>query len=198
MQDQPSINVIYPANINMSGYAPYTTFATAQDLFGDQAATVAAATQANISTWAEQMSVRTGLSKDALETRYNLQHEVMFKSNTTIAEMLTTNLGGGLVSVAWPLLPFGMGSVHLQSTAPEFIDRPLIDPGYFRAEIDYQIMLAAGKTIQKFWLTEPASQLVANGTSPGPSTDAEWESYIKTTGELPSQPRHTHPVLMTN
>ncbi len=178
LQDQPNLSLIYPGSVNISGYAPYATFATAQDIFGDNLPKVVSDTKANLSLWAREASERSGLPAEALEKVLNIQFDVMFNENATIAELLTTGSGNLLVSAFWLLFPLSRGSVHLQSTALGLTDYPAIDPGFFRTDFDFLLEVALGKLAESYWFTEPVKDLVANNTSPGPSTDAEWASYI--------------------
>ncbi|KAH8881691.1 GMC oxidoreductase [Thozetella sp. PMI_491] len=179
LQEQPSIALFYQGNVTFTGYGPYGTFATADDLFGDDVSNIASAVKANLSEWARATSDRSGLPVEAVEKVLRLQHAMVFDQNTSIAEFLTTSYGGLLGCATVPLLPFSRGSIHLRSTGVEAMNDPVLDPGFFRAEFDYLVQVTIAKLAQRFWSTEPARSLVAGGAPTGPATtDTEWATYI--------------------
>ncbi|GAP89632.1 putative glucose oxidase [Rosellinia necatrix] len=185
LQEQPNTALVYSGTQNVSGFAPYATFSTAGDLFGDETPAIKASTSAQIPGWAEKVvAASNGAVKAAnVEKLFRIQHDLIFEKNVTIGETLTAIFGGEfLVSAMWLLLPFSWGSVHL--TSVDAINAPAIDPKYFLVDFDLDVQIGLGRTAQKFWNTEPVSDIVGARVSPTDddvplnATDEQWAGYI--------------------
>ncbi|KAI0455677.1 GMC oxidoreductase [Xylaria acuta] len=195
LQEQPNTVLVYSSTQNMSGSAPYATFPTAQDMFGDETSAINASTAAQIPDWAKKVAAASnGAVKAAnVEKLLRIQHDLIFKKNVTIGESLTSISQGYLVSAMWLLLPFSWGSVHL--TSVDAIDAPAIDPKYFLVDFDLDVQIGLGRLAQKYWHTKPISDLVGSGVSPTDdvlpvnATDGQWTGYISDT----LMPNH-HPI----
>lgn len=195
LQEQPNTVLGYSSTVNLTGTAPFATFATARDLFGDEYAAIAAATDAKLSEWARKVSEANSgvISACILEKIFRLQHDLIFKKNVTIGETITSVSGNILVSAFWLLLPFSRGSVHLKSV--EAINDPAIDPEYLIIDFDLAVQTSLGRLSQELWFTDPVSDLVVSNVLPGGSilprnaTDAQWTAFISST----LAPNH-HPV----
>lgn len=180
--DQPNNAIIYQGNgeVIADGYSPYATFATAKDLFGNNAETVAKDTKEKLSQYAEEVASWSNgaLDASALEQLFEIQHRVMFEEETTIVELLTTAQMETFVSAYWILMPFSRGSVHLKSASD--LGTPIIDPRYFHIPLDFDSQIEAGRLATKFW---ESSGLVESGTValPGNATDAEWKAFVSQT-----------------
>jgi choline dehydrogenase len=189
--EQPNLILAYSGDLEPSSNA-YHTFATAADLFGSDVAAVEASTLANLSKWAQTAVDASGsdaLNVTAIEKLLHIQHDLLFKQNVTAAEVLTVVAPQGLLaSNYWILLPFSRGSVHLGSA--DKINEPLIDPRFFLANFDLNATVATGKLTQRFWLSEPMNNVVTGPLIPGPdvlpndATDAQWETYVRESGEF--------------
>ncbi|KAI0835608.1 putative GMC oxidoreductase [Hypoxylon sp. FL0890] len=195
LQDQPNTPLEYTSKINVTGTVPYATFATAEDIFGNETSTVAATTAAKLSEWARKVSrVNTaGIDASVLEKIFRIQHDLIFKQNVTIAETLTSGSGNVLISAFWLLLPFSRGSVHIKSA--EHLDYPAIDPEYFLIDFDLTVQTGLGRLSQKLWYTDPISDLLVGNLVPSEAslprnaTDSQWATFIAST----SSPNH-HPI----
>ncbi|KAI1144215.1 putative GMC oxidoreductase [Hypoxylon sp. FL0543] len=195
LQEQPNTALEYSSKINVTGTAPYATFATAQDIFGNETSAVAAATDAKLSEWAQKISrVNSGgIDASTLEKIFRIQHDLIFEKNVTIAETLTSGSGGILISAFWLLLPFSRGNVHIKSA--EQLDNPAIDPKYLLIDFDLAVQTGLGRLSQKLWYTDPISDLVVGNLVPGEAslprnaTDSQWATFIAGT----SSPNH-HPI----
>ncbi|KAI1213531.1 putative GMC oxidoreductase [Annulohypoxylon truncatum] len=193
LQDQPNTALEYSSNFNVTGTAPYATFVTAQDIFGNQTSTVAAATDAKLSEWAQRVSDVNGgaISPSQLERIFRVQHNLIFNKNVTIAESLTSGSGSILISAFWTLLPFSRGSVHIKSA--EDIEDPIIDPKYLFIDFDLTVQAGIGRTSQGLWYTEPISNTVVSYLVPGDAdlprnaSDAQWAAAL---GPLVSPNHH--------
>ncbi|GIJ99386.1 hypothetical protein Aspvir_001518 [Aspergillus viridinutans] len=203
LQDQPNVPLLYMGSLNVSGYAPYATFVTASQLFGEDLEDIAAyaplsnvqckntdinrTTLSSIPAWAESLasSSANNLNSSAIKHILTLQHTLIFKSNVTIAEILTTASGTTLLSAYWLLLPFSRGSVHLSSTKEKDINAPSIDPNFFQVDFDLQTEMAIGRLAQSFWEQGPVKSLHAvpmpgRGLE-GNATDPQWTAFMKNT-----------------
>lgn len=187
LQEQPNTVLIYSGTQNITGSAPYVTFPTAQDLFGDRMSTLKVSTSAQIPGWAKKVAAASNGAVDAanVEKLFRVQHDLIFEKNVTLGETLTATSSGYLVSAMWLLLPFSWGSVHL--TSADAINAPAIDPKYFLVDFDLDVQIGLGRLSQRFWHTKPVSELVGSGVSPTDdvlplnATDEQWTSFISDT-----------------
>ncbi|KAI3394499.1 hypothetical protein diail_2633 [Diaporthe ilicicola] len=178
LQEQPNSNLLFEGLLNVTGYATYATFATAEDLFGPQKLAVSDEVSANLTAYAESAASgsRGGLNVAALEKIFRIQHDLIFEKNVTIAETITTSSSGYLLTAWWCLLPFSRGRVHLASL--DAVDSPLIDPQYFVADIDMVVEVATGKQAQSFWHKKPIAEYVGQNLTADPVSDEDWAKYI--------------------
>ncbi|RHZ43040.1 GMC family oxidoreductase, partial [Aspergillus thermomutatus] len=145
------------------------------------------ATRSSIPAWAESLAASSSnnLSSSSIRRILTLQHTLIFESNITIAEILTTASGTTLLSAFWLLLPFSRGSVHLSSTQPKDIDAPSIDPNFFQVDFDLQAQMAIAKLAQSFWEQGPVKDLhpvaIPGKGVEGNATDTEWTAFLKNT-----------------
>ncbi|GFF32539.1 glucose oxidase [Aspergillus udagawae] len=187
LQDQPNVPLLYTGSLNVSGTAPYATFVKTSQLFGEHVESIAAATLSSIPAWAESLasSSSNNLNSSAIRHILTLQHALIFTSNVTIAEILTSASGTTLLSAFWLLLPFSRGSVHLSSTDDKDMDAPSIDPNFFQVDFDLQTEMAIGKLAQEFWEQAPAKGLrpvpIPGRALEGNATDTEWTAFIEKT-----------------
>ncbi|KAH6603201.1 glucose oxidase [Trichoderma cornu-damae] len=183
MIDQTNVALFYSTRDSFSGYAPYATFVNASSLFGGDVESVAASTKRSLSRWAQQVANDTGgaVSAMALEHLFRVQHDLIFQSDVTIAEILSSASGSLSVSAYWALLPFSRGSVHLSSASGAHA--PEINPRFLSVDFDLAVQVAAGRLSTTFWSTAPASavveaQIQPNSTVlPPDATDAQWQSF---------------------
>lgn len=152
------------------------------------------ATLSSIPAWAESIasSSSNNLNSSAIRHILTLQHTLIFKSNVTIAEILTTASGTTLLSAFWLLLPFSRGSVHLSSTNVNDINAPSIDPNFFQVDFDLQTETAIGRLAQAFWEQGPAKSMnpvpIPARALEGNATDAEWTAFIQESCEFANAP----------
>ncbi|KAI1331065.1 GMC oxidoreductase [Xylariaceae sp. FL0255] len=193
LQDQPNAAIAYTpsSSINLTGSAPYATFATAADLFGaSNISALAASTRSQLSTWAKQVVAAAGnsaLELSNVEKLFEIQHDLIFEKNVTIGEAIQVIAPGLFYSAYWLLLPFSWGSVHLTTTdGGSAVKQPMVvDPRYMLVDFDLDVQVALGRFISAFWNTEPISALNAGrlavaGRGEVPvlgSSDAEWVSF---------------------
>ncbi|KAI0446069.1 GMC oxidoreductase [Xylaria telfairii] len=195
LQEQPNTVLIYNNAKNIAGFAPYATFSTAQDMFGDETSAIKASTSAQIPDWAKKVADASIGAVEAanVEKLLRIQHDLIFEKNVTIGESLTAMTQDYFITAYWLLLPFSWGSVHL--TSVDAINAPAIDPKYFLIDFDLDVQIGLGRLAQRFWHTKPVGDLVGSGVMPTDdqlplnATDEQWSSYISDT----LAPNH-HPI----
>ncbi|KAF2971284.1 hypothetical protein GQX73_g2276 [Xylaria multiplex] len=166
LQDQPDLTLSYiPKTPTPGALTPYAAFITARDIFGDRTDDIAESTKANLPTWAETVASASGhVSKDAIESIFRHQHDLIFRKKVAIGEITLTS-SEVIASEYWSLLPFSRGSIHLNH--------------------DIQPFVAISRLTQKFWATGPAADLVTgkeepkDNEMPSNATDDQWASYVK-------------------
>ncbi|KAI8953718.1 GMC oxidoreductase [Xylaria longipes] len=183
-QDQPLWTLLFLASTNITGHIPFAAFATAQDIFGADTGSISATTSANLASWSEAVSQRLNgdVSPEALETRFRVQHDVIFNKNASVTEFEFFSVASVVGIVFSPTLPFSWGSVHLDS--PGAVNNPAIDANFLSIDFDMQTAIGAGRLARKIWSTKPLSDFASailvpgNTTLPENATDAEWAAFL--------------------
>lgn len=180
--DNPLVSYVYKSNINPNGYTPYATFVTAEGLFGSDTAAKASATKKQIPQWAQQVVDRSNgaLNVASIEKLMNIQHDLIFKKNVSVAEIVQFANGDAFACSVWDLLPFSRGSVHSSggNGAPAF------DPQFLAVDFDLAKQIAIGKLTRSFYNSSQIRPLVAGYLDPStdklpenPSED-DWQRFI--------------------
>lgn len=190
MIDHNAMGLQYSTSENITGKTPFATMVTAQDVFGDQTAAFADVTQTNLSTWAHIASEASGgaISQEAFEKRFQIQHDLIFKKNVTIAQIFLTNLITSIVPQFWVTMAFSWGSVHLGSL--DKIDEPIIDPKIFAIDFDATMLAAVLRLVLKVYDTMPLKSLISASVSPTDeqlplnATDSVLGQYVKKNGKF--------------
>ncbi|KAL7928715.1 GMC oxidoreductase [Trichoderma chlorosporum] len=202
MIDQPNMGLSYSTNSSFPGYAPYATFVNATSLFGDGFKMVAAGAQSLLPRWAQQIANDTGgaLNAKAVEDLLQVQYDLIFEKDVTIAEILSTASGTGAFSGYWSTLPFSRGSVHISSA--DDINTPAINPRFLSIDFDMIVQIAIGRLSAKFWNTPPMStstETDAQGGTPSPNaTWDQWKNFTDNTVTSNSHPLGTAAMLPRN
>jgi choline dehydrogenase len=168
----------------------YTGYVTASQVFGDEAAQVETKTRNQIQTWAQKIvesSKPSSLTIANVKSLLLVQHDLIFRQQVPIGEILTVSAPGGVVASSyWVLHPFSRGSVHL---SPNAMDSPLIDPAFFHIDFDMDVTVALGRFMQKFWRTTPINEFIRAQLDPTPevlplnATYEQWASWSRAFGE---------------
>lgn len=186
LQDQTYVGVNYPGKRNESGFAPYVTFANVYDMYGEETASLAASTKASLGEWARVVADanKGAISAQAIEKFFEIQHDLIFDKNATIAEGLSQVTGNILQTTSFTQLPFSRGSVHLPPSGA--IDQPEIDQKWYTIDFDLSVQIAMSRLATSLWNVEPSHSLLGPGDLPLPfdATDDEWEAYIAENGKL--------------
>lgn len=188
MIEQITAFILLGADIEPAAHA-YQIFPTAADLFGEKLGEVESSTRARLSEWAQAIvdASEGALNLAAQKEILALQHDLLFKRNTTVGEIITAITGEIVASQFWYVWPFSRGRVHLKS--PDAINEPVIDVGAFAADFDLEAQTAVGRLAMDFWETEPMASHITGRlipdteTLPANATDAQWESYLRGNSE---------------
>ena len=184
--DQTTSAFLYSSKESYSGYPPFATFVTVDDVFGKRAVQVASQAKAMLTEMARQVAIDSGgaLNMTALQRIFEIQHDVIFSKRTTIGEILVGASGPVLGAVMSELQPFARGSVHLTSASA--IDKPAINPRFFSLPLDIQIQREIGKYARSFFTTSPISSAITspilpnNTVLPTDASDQQWLAFMET------------------
>jgi choline dehydrogenase len=162
------------------------------DIFGSRVDAIEKSTRASLSRWAQanvDASGNKSLSAKAVTKLLEIQHDLLFRSKVTAAELVTVaaTATGLYASQFWILMPFSRGSVHLGSA--DKIDEPVIDLRLYLTEFDLALATSAGRLARKFWRSKPVNETVVAPIAPSleqlsnDATDAQWDTYLRSDGE---------------
>lgn len=185
LQDHNIVAMTYSLKQQFVGRIPYATMPTAHDLFGNKTASIASSSLTKIGEYAKQLSSTFdgAISADAIEKRFRVQHDLIFKKNVTVAELFPTNTGDGILAQFWTSMPFSWGNVHLGSR--DGIESPVIVPNIMATDFDLKMLTVVGRLSQKAFATTPLSDLIADNLTPGyaalplEASDDQWASFLK-------------------
>lgn len=183
-QDQPLWVLMFQAERKLTGQVPFAAFNTARDIFGAETDSLDASTKEKLASWSELIAERLegGVSASALKKRFQVQHDVIFEKEASIAEYEFFALGDITGMVFSTTLPFSWGSVHLNAAGE--VEKPVIDPNFLSVDFDLQAAKEVGKIARKLWSTEPLSDFVGDLISPGAevlpanATDEQWAQFL--------------------
>jgi choline dehydrogenase len=100
MENHNAMVVVYGNTRTLVGDPRFATLVTAQDVLGNKTATMAASPRNQISAWVQATFKYTceAIHAKAYDKRFQVQHDLIFKQNVTIAELYQNSLGGAIVS----------------------------------------------------------------------------------------------------
>lgn len=170
----------------------YHSFVGMADIFGKKVGAIERSTRASLSKWAQanvDASGNKALSVKAVTKLLEIQHDLLFKSKVTAAELITVaaTATGLYASQFWVLMPFSRGSVHLG--AADKINEPVIDLRLYLTEFDIALATEIGRLARNFWKSKPVNETVAGPIVPNSeqlsddATDAQWDTFLRSDGE---------------
>ncbi|GFF47364.1 glucose oxidase [Aspergillus udagawae] len=185
LQDQ--MNTLMTA----STHSPITggrtvTFASATDIFSEDTSSLANLTRIRLPSYA---AVVANMSNGAmlpghLQHLFQVQHDLIFKNNIPIAEIIFKPGGEKTVNAGyWGLQPFARGEVHIRSSDPTA--QPTINPNYGLLEWNVQLQVAIAKFIRRMFRSAPLEGMIEKelrpGLSavPGDAADEVWANWLK-------------------
>lgn len=167
---------------------PYVTYAPLSSILPSVPA-------ANISNWASAISaaINGSISPGAMNFLLTIQNDLINQNVPDIEVIFgnTATVGLGpsayLSTAFWVLLPFSRGNVHISSSDPAVY--PAMNPNFFLVDFDLKVQVEIAKWTRKFWATESlrgafTERSPGYAVIPKNASDAQWESWIKSTGKL--------------
>lgn len=187
LQDQTNAGLSYEGNEFWFGSPTISALPSASHIFGDNVHAVASLVNSTLAEYAKNVSENSnGAVEEAnLLAAFQLQHDLIFKSQVPYAEIVLLPIGHSFSSEYWPLLPFSRGSVHINST--DGSQPPAINPNYFMFGQDLKAHADVAQYIRKAFSTAPLSNLVGEELAPGKNnvpenaSDSIWEGWVKST-----------------
>ncbi|KAI6557271.1 hypothetical protein MCOR03_005899 [Pyricularia oryzae] len=188
LQEQPNTSLNYVLRASLTGQNVMQAYATAADVFGSSTRAVAAATLANITTYAKLAVDASGgptfVNQTAVEVLMRVQHDLLFNQNVTAAEYLTFVRQGGSLSLNfWWLYPFSRGSVHLSRDSladASVVAQPTIDPRLNMVPFDVTAQGMVAKLADKFSETLPIKDIKTSRGGLGANpTNTQWEDFAR-------------------
>lgn len=184
--DQPLSIMAYKGSFQVEGYSPYSIFATAQDLFGDDTQAVADESKAKITEWAKQVvdGSHGALKTSVVERLMQSQHDLIFSKNATLGEIVIAAQGDRFGSSHWELLPFSRGRIHIGPDGD--IEKPALDPRFLATDFDVATQSAIAKLVRRFYTSKPMQGLATTQLEPKPedvppedATDEQWAAWVR-------------------
>ncbi|EOD49988.1 putative glucose oxidase protein [Neofusicoccum parvum UCRNP2] len=166
----------------LTGRSSYVAYPNYEQIFGDDAATVAGELKSNLQAYAQATSESTkGVVTTAqLEKFFQIQYDHIFTDKIPVGEALLLPADSSFSNSYWGLLPFARGSVHVTGTTGEYPAK--LDPNYFMLDFDTKLQVAMTKYMRKYHNTAPLGELFAAETTPGLEAvpaEAEDETWTK-------------------
>lgn len=202
MQDHHALSTVYNTTTNIVGRTNHAALPTIHDVLGNKTAALSASLLANIPSMATTASQKIGgaISPAAFEKRFQVQHDLIFTKNVTIAELYPTNEGSYIIPQMWTTVPFSWGSIHLGAAGN--IEEPVIDSGLLQFDIDTQLLEPILRLSRKVYTSAPLTDLVGAEISPGEdvlaldATDEEYAAYIKGNGKYTTRNQKKIPFTL--
>ncbi|KAL2202598.1 glucose oxidase [Sarocladium strictum] len=191
--EQTSNPLLYASKDSASGegYAPYVALVSASQVWGEEEAqAIGEETRPLLADWAATVASESkgALNATALEKQFEIQHDLIFKHGVTIGEVFCSGIDENLLGVFWALLPFGRGSIHLQSI--DGINDPGIDPRFHLVDFDVKMQEHVGRLASKLFATAPLSDWVGEALAhvDHDAPEEEWRQYMKQSLESNAHP----------
>lgn len=186
LQDQTNSAISYNTSTNITNAPTYFSYLSASDLYGDETANLSASISSSLYTYAETVANATGGTIDINATArlYALQHDLYFKTQAPVTEILIIAGSDSISFQYWPLLPFSRGNIHIASSntsAPA-----LINPNFFLLDFDIKAHIQTTRLARKFASTAPFSNYIdaeiipSFETLPINASDSNYQKTINT------------------
>ena len=187
LQDQTNTNLQFDSrNRTYEGVSSHVAFLTAADLFDNETASASSTLLSEIPAYAAAVAKYSNnvINATVLEKEFLAQHDLIFNTQTPIAEIVATGfLQGVIVITNWNLLPFARGNIHITSADP--MAPAMINPNYFMFAFDMKVQTAIARYIRRMGSTSPLSDIVGSELAPGfatvpeNGTDEQWSQSLK-------------------
>ncbi|TID19096.1 glucose oxidase [Venturia nashicola] len=190
LQDQTTSGNDYTANQNFtnSGLGGFIGYFNAFDVWGKNTTAFAAKIKSSLEQYAKDTVQVIGGTVDAetLIKLFTIQHDLIFKDNVTISEVIVNAPADGTGAVSyWGLMPFSRGNIHIKSKNASV--PASINPNYFMLDYDIAQQVGTARMARKVATTAPLNTIFTSETTPGlstvPADDSEsaWGEWLKKT-----------------
>ena len=167
MQDQLNTSLVVSTDTPVSGTRS-VAFASVSDIFGPSTESVAASIKSQLPQYADITANGTNgaMSKEMLESLFNLQYDLMFNKHIPVSEFVFILDDPHKIHTGyWGLLPFARGNVHINS--PDPATPPTVNPNYSMLDWDIQIQIGMSKFLRQMYRTTPLKDLATKEILPG-------------------------------
>lgn len=167
LQDQTNNGLSYAGTAFWLGLPTFSALPSAHQLYGENISAVASSVNASLADYAKAVSdfSNGAVQESNLLTAFQIQYDLIFKSQVPYAEIVFVPIGKSFSSEYWPLLPFSRGSIHIKSADPT--QPPAINPNYFMFRQDLDVQVDVARYIRNAFSTAPLSDLVGEESAPG-------------------------------
>ncbi|KAI6716147.1 glucose oxidase [Diplocarpon mali] len=174
LQDQVNNEISYSGNSSFAGSSSLVAYPNAGDIYGGNLSSLAEAVFAKIPSYAATVANASNhvVSEADLLKFFNIQYDLIFKSNIPILEIFNS-VGASYVSLQfWSLLPFSRGNIHIKSADPR--EALTINPNFFMLDFDLNMQVESARFIRNTLAkAEPLAAIISGESSPGLSVLAE-------------------------
>lgn len=177
LQDQTNNGLSYEGKASWTGLPTFSALLSAHQLYGENITAVASSVNSSLADYAKAVSdFSNGAVQEAnLLTAFQIQYDLIFKSQVPYAEIVFVPIGKSFSSEYWPLLPFSRGSIHIKSA--DATQPPAINPNYFMFRQDLDTQVDVARYIRNAFSIAPLSDLVGYEFAPGLDSVPENASY---------------------
>lgn len=192
LQDQTNNGLAYEGREFWLGSPTFSALPSADQLYGKNVSAVASFVNSSLADYAKAVanSSNGAVQEANLLSAFQLQYDLVFKSQVPYAEIVFVPIAHSFSSEYWPLLPFSRGSIHIKSA--DASQPASINPNYFMFEQDLNSQADVARYIRNIFETAPLSDLVGDEFSPSldhvpvNASESEWTSWAKSTCECSS------------
>ncbi|KAF7713453.1 Glucose oxidase [Penicillium ucsense] len=185
LQDQTNNGINYQGLEFWLGSPTFSVLPSANQLYGSNVSNVAAYVKSSMTEYAKVVanSSNGAVSEANLLEAFQVQHDLIFKSQVPYAEIVLLPILDSFSAEYWPLLPFARGNVHIKSADPSAT--PAINPNFFQFSQDLDAQVDVAKFIRKAFSTNPLNDLVGDEFAPGldnlpnDAPASEWNDWVK-------------------
>lgn len=186
LQDQTNNGLSYQGKEFWLGLPTFSVLPSANQLYGQNVSAVASFVNSSLADYARTVSNRSnGAVQEAnLLTAFQIQYDLVFKSQVPFAEIVFVPIGKTFSSEYWPLLPFSRGSIHIQSV--DASQPAAINPNYFMFGQDLDAQVDVARYIRNTFRVAPLSDLVGDESAPGldavpeSALSSAWKAWVLT------------------
>lgn len=167
LQDQTNNGLSYAGKGLWLGLPTFSLLPSANQLYGQNVSAVASLINSSLADYAMTVSNRSNgaVQADNLLIAFEIQYDLIFKSQVPYAEVVFVPIGKSFSSEYWPLLPFSRGSIHINSA--DASQPAAINPNYFMFGQDLDAQVDVARYIRNAFKIAPLSDIVGEEFSPG-------------------------------